>query len=61
MLLLVSYVMEIPDQVGDDVNQVGDDVNQVGDDVNQVGDDVNQVGDDVYSPQSEALYELFGA
>ena len=46
--------MEIPDQVGDDVNQVGDDVNQV-------GDDVNQVGDDVYSPQSEALYELFGA
>ena len=47
MLLLVSYVMEIPDQVGDDVNQVGD--------------DVNQVGDDVYSPQSEALYELFGA
>ena len=40
MLLLVSYVMEIPDQVGDDVDQVGD---------------------DVYSPQSEALYELFGA
>ena len=27
----------------------------------QVGDDVDQVGDDVYSPQSEALYELFGA
>ena len=47
MLLLVSYVMEIPDQVGDDVGQVGD--------------DVNQVGDDVYNPQSEALYEFFGA
>ena len=47
MLLLVSYVMEIPDQVGDDVDQVGD--------------DVDQVGDDVYNPQSEALYEFFGA
>ena len=54
MLLLVSYVMEIPDQVGDDVDQVGDDVDQV-------GDDVDQVGDDVYNPQSEALYEFFGA
>ena len=39
--------MEIPDQVGDDVDQVGD--------------DVDQVGDDVYNPQSEALYEFFGA
>ena len=28
---------------------------------NQVGDDVDQVGDDVYNPQSEALYEFFGA
>ena len=46
--------MEIPDQVGDDVDQVGDDVDQV-------GDDVDQVGDDVYNPQSEALYEFFGA
>ena len=27
----------------------------------QVGDDVDQVCDDVYNPQSEALYEFFGA